>query len=178
MKITAVLSIAAMIGSTEIASADEIQLPPLKEGLWESHTQQIIQQKKIETVMKLCRTNALDKSMRSAGEEIRKSNHCVVVLTRQSANSFLSEMHCDKGPLRGSVNKTTMTYQGDTSYRVEQRMTMGQYETVTIIDDRYLGSCPSDMKPGDALMADGKKNQSWETIAGPSEKPRCLTGSP
>jgi len=63
MKITFVLSIATMIVSIEIASADEIQLPPLKEGLWESHTQQTIQQKKIETMMKLCRTNALDKSI-------------------------------------------------------------------------------------------------------------------
>jgi hypothetical protein len=157
MKITYFLSIATMIVSIENASADQIQLPPLKEGLWESHTHQVIQKRKVETVMKLCRTNALDKSMKSAGEEMRKSYHCVVVLTRQSANSFFSEMHCDKGPLSGSVNKTTMTYQSDTSYRVEQRMTMGQSETVTIIDERYLGSCPSDMKPGDALMADGKK---------------------
>jgi|ERR1022692_1479138 hypothetical protein len=107
--------------------------------------QQTIQQRKNDTVMKLYRTNALDKSMKSAGEDMRKSNHCVVVLTRQSANSFFSEMHCEKSPLSGSVNKTTMTCQGDTCYRVEQRMTMGQSETVTIIDERYLGSCPSDI---------------------------------
>jgi hypothetical protein len=35
-------------------------------------------------------------------------------------------------------------------------MTTGQSESVAIIDQRYLGSCPSDMKPGDAVMADGK----------------------
>jgi hypothetical protein len=28
---------------------------------------------------------------------------------------------------------------------------------VMIMDSKYLGSCPADMKPGDAVMADGKK---------------------
>jgi len=51
----------------------------------------------------------------------------------------------------------TMISQGDTSYHMEQHMTTGQSKTVTIIDERYLGSCTADMKPGDAVMADGKK---------------------
>jgi hypothetical protein len=65
-------------------------------------------------------------------------------------------MRCDAGPLAGSISKTTMTYKGDTSYHIEQHMT-GKSESVTIIDESYLGSCPPDMKPGDVVMADGKK---------------------
>jgi hypothetical protein len=140
-----------------IASADELQLPPMKEGLWESHTQQVIEQKKYETAMKICQTHELEKSMKSAGESLRKQNQCTEVVTRQSANSYSSESHCDKGPLTGSVTKTTITYQGDTSSHMELRMKNGPSETVTIIDSRYLGSCPADMKPGDAVMADGAK---------------------
>jgi len=36
-------------------------------------------------------------------------------------------------------------------------VTTPQSQTVTIIDDRFVGSCPADMKPGDAVMGDGKK---------------------
>jgi hypothetical protein len=36
-------------------------------------------------------------------------------------------------------------------------MKSGDSESVTIIDSRYLGSCPADMKPGDTVMADGTK---------------------
>ncbi|MGO9992259.1 MAG: DUF3617 domain-containing protein [Steroidobacteraceae bacterium] len=154
MTIRGFLGIAGILVSIATARSDEIQLPLLKEGLVESHTQMIFAKNKIESVMKLCSTHELDKSMKSAGESVRKRNHCTEVTTRLSVNSFSSEMHCDKD---GSVTKTTITYQGDTSSHVEQHTTTGQSESVTIIDQRYLGSCPSDMKPGDAVMADGKK---------------------
>jgi len=148
---------AVMFALIGFARADELQLPPAKDGLWQTHTQQVIQNKKIETSMKMCKSQELDKSMKSAGENIRKLNHCTDVVTRQSANSFLSESHCDKGPLSGAVTKTSMTYQADTSYHMEMHMKDAQSESVTIIDARYLGSCPADMKPGDVVMADGAK---------------------
>jgi hypothetical protein len=157
MTIEAFLSLAALYASIGIASADELQLPPTKEGLWESHTQQLIQNKKYETVIKICQSHELEKSMKSAGESLRKQNQCSELVTRQSANSYTSESHCDKGPLTGSVTKTTITYQGDTASHMEMHMTNGPSDTVTIVDSRYLGSCPADMKPGDAVTADGTK---------------------
>ena len=36
-------------------------------------------------------------------------------------------------------------------------MNAGKSETVMIMDAKYLGSCPTGMKPGDAVTADGKK---------------------
>jgi hypothetical protein len=155
--IEAFLSLAALSALIGMASADELQLPPTKEGLWESHTQQLIQNKKYETVMKICQSHEVEKSMKSVGESLRKQNQCSEVVTRQSANSYTSESHCDKGPLTGSVTKTTITYQGDTATHMELHMTNGASETVTIVDSRYLGSCPADMKPGDAVTADGTK---------------------
>lgn len=158
MKIS-ILSIFAMVlVSAGIASADEPQLPPLKEGLWEAHTQQTIQKNKFETVVKLCRTREFDKSlkesMKSVGENIRKANRCTESHTQLSANSYTAETHCEKD---GAVTKTMVSYQGDTSYHMEMHRTSGQSESVTIIDDRYVGSCPADMKPGDAVTGDGKK---------------------
>jgi hypothetical protein len=63
-------------------------------------------------------------------------------------------MHCDKD---ASDTKMTVTYQSDTSYHMEMHMKRGQSESVTIIDDRLVGRCPADMKPGDAVTGDGKK---------------------
>jgi hypothetical protein len=158
MKISILSTLATMFVTTGIAYADEPQLPPLKEGLWESRTQQVSQNNKFQTVMKLCRSHDFDKSMKasakSTGENLRKLNQCTDVTSKISANSYLSELHCAKD---GSVSKTTVTYQGDTSYHMELHRKDSKSESVTTIDDRYVGSCPADMKPGDAVMADGKK---------------------
>ena len=59
-------------------------------------------------------------------------------------------------PTVRAVQKPTMIYKGDSSYHMEQHMT-GTSESVTIIDESYLGSCPADMKPGDVVMANGTK---------------------
>jgi hypothetical protein len=158
MKIYLLSTCALVFVSAGIAVADEPQLPPLKEGLWESHTQMIIQNTKHDSVLKLCRTHQIDKSVKeqskAIGENLRKSRQCTDVITRQSAGSYSSESHCVKD---GSATKTTVTYQGDTSYHMEMHRKDNQSESVTTIDDKYVGSCPADMKPGDAVMGDGKK---------------------
>jgi hypothetical protein len=154
-----ILAAAAMLlASATIARADEPQLPPLKEGLWESHTQQKTKTNKIESVLKLCRTHEYDQIVRAsvklAGENTRKLNQCSETVKRKSANSYSSEMRC---VIDGSVTKVTMTFQGDTSYRMDMHLKNGKSETEMIIDDRYVGSCPSDMKPGDAVTGEGRK---------------------
>jgi hypothetical protein len=142
-----------------IARADEPQLPPLREGLWESHTLQKSKTNKTESVLKLCRTHEYDQTVRSsinlAGENTRKLNQCTEKVKRKSANSYSSEMHCARD---GSVTKVAMTFQGDTSYHMDMHLKSGNgAETEMTVDDRYVGSCPADMKPGDAVTGDGKK---------------------
>ncbi len=158
MKISILSAFALALVSAGIASADEPQLPPLKEGLWEAHTQQTIQKNKFETVVKLCRTREFDKSlkasMKSVGENLRKTNRCTENVNQLSASSYSTEMHCEKD---GTVTKTVVSFQGDASYHMEMHRISGQSESITIIDDRYVGSCPADMKPGDAVTGDGKK---------------------
>jgi hypothetical protein len=158
MKIYLLATCAMVFVSAGTAGADEPQLPQLKEGLWESHTQMTIQNTKHESVLKLCRTHQFDKSLKdqtkATGENLRKARQCTDIVTQQSANSYSSESHCAKD---GSVTKTTVTYQGDTSYHMEMHRKDNQSESVTTIDDKYVGSCPADMKPGDAVMGDGKK---------------------
>jgi hypothetical protein len=151
-------ALAVLLTSATIARADAPQLPPLREGLWESHTRQTTKGSNTETVLRLCRTHDYDQTVRSsmnlAGENTRKLNQCTEKVKRRSASSYSSEMHCAKD---SSVTKVTMTFQGDTSYHMDMQLKKGGSETVMIIDDRYVGSCPADMKPGDAVTGDGKK---------------------
>jgi hypothetical protein len=158
MTIRVLAAAAMLLASTTIARADDPQLPPLREGLWESHTQQKTKENKIDSVLTLCRTHGYDQTVRAsiklAGENTRKLNQCTETVKRKSATSYSSEMHCAKD---GSVTKVTMTFQGDTSYHMDMHLKNGRSETLMTVDDRYVGSCPSDMKPGDAVTGEGKK---------------------
>jgi hypothetical protein len=94
--------------------------------------------------------------MQATGEELSKKNECTSSVTQPSANTYVEESRCAKGPNAGSVTKVIYTYQGDTSSHTEMHMTLlGKTETVMLIDAKYLGSCPAGMKPGD-LIIDGK----------------------
>ena len=158
MKIHLVTACAIVLASAAAAVADQPQLPPLKEGLWESHTTMVMQNTKHESVLKVCRTHKTDKAVtdqsKATGENLRKLRQCTDTITHQSAGSYSSESHCAKD---GSVTKTTVTIQGDTSYHLEMHRKDSQSESATTIDDKYMGSCPADMKPGDAIMGDGKR---------------------
>ena len=158
MKIHLPATCAMVFVSSGIAIADEPQMPPLKEGLWESYSQMIIKNNKQASTLKVCRTHEIDKSVKertkAIGENMRKSRQCTDVVTQQSAGSYSSESHCVKD---GSVTKTTVTFQGNTSYHMEMLRKDSQSESAMTIDDKYVGSCPADMKPGDAVTEDGKK---------------------
>jgi hypothetical protein len=172
MKIHLLTTSAMVFVAAGIAVADQPELPPLKEGLWESHTQMIIQNSKHDSVLKLCRNHQFDKFLKdqskSTGENLRKARQCTDTITQQSAGSYSSESHCAKD---GSVTKITATFQGDTSYHMEMHRKDNQSESVTTIDDKYVGSCPVDMKPGDTVMADGKKFNLFTPAPAPAPAP-------
>jgi hypothetical protein len=139
-----------------IARADGIKPPPTKEGLWETHASQTQQGKTVsDRSVKMCQSNELTKSMQSNAEELRKKNDCTSSVTRPSANTYVEESRCTKGPNAGSVTKVIYTHQGDTASHTEMHIISGKSETVMIMDAKYLSSCPAGMKPGD-LVIDGK----------------------
>ena len=58
------------------------------------------------------------------------------------------------------VSKGTYTYESATSVRSESHATYtpafhGKSEETITEDQKYVGHCPSNMKPGDRLMSDG-----------------------
>jgi hypothetical protein len=136
-----------------IAAADEIKPPPMKDGLWETHSTQTQQGKSVsDTSVKMCQSKDLTKSKLSDGEELRKKNECTSRVTQTSPNAYVEESRCNKGPNAGSVTKVFYTYQGDTASRTEMHINVGQSAVVVIIDAKYLSSCPAGMKPGDLIV--------------------------
>jgi uncharacterized protein DUF3617 len=148
--------VAALLAWSGSAEADGIKPPPTKEGLWETHSTQTQQGKTVSNKpVKMCQSNETTKSMQSNAEELRKKNECTSNVTQPSANTYVEESTCAKGPNAGSVTKVVYTYQGDIASHTEMHMNVGKLETVMIIDAKYVGSCPAGMKPGDLIM-DGK----------------------
>ncbi len=153
MRFRPALLVAVVSVMSGIAGADEFKPPPMKDGLWETHSTQTQQGKTVfDTSVKMCRSKELTNSMQSSGEELRKKNACTSAVTQPSPNTYAEESRCAKGPNAGSVTKITYTYQGDTASHTEMHMNVGKSETVMIMDAKYLGSCPAGMKPGDLIM--------------------------
>jgi hypothetical protein len=158
MRLRPIWLVAVLSISIGIAGADEFKPPPMRDGLWESHSTQTREGKTvIDTSVKMCQTKELTKSMESTGEELRTKNKCTSIVTQPSPNTYVEESHCTEGPNAGSLTKVIYTYQGDTASHMEMHMNAGKAETVMIMDSKYLGSCPTGMKPGDVVMPDGKK---------------------
>ena len=150
------LLVAVLLACSGISAADGIKPPPTKEGLWETHSTQTQQGKTVfDKSIKMCQSKETTKSMESNGEELRKKNECTSNVTQPSANTYVEESRCAKGPNAGSVTKVVYTHKGDTASHTEMHVNAGNSETLMIMDAKYLGDCPAGMKPGDLIM-DGK----------------------
>src|ERR1700690_3141719 len=122
--------LSALIG---IAGADEFKPPPMKDGLWETHSRQTQQGKTaFDTSVKICQSKELTKSRQSSGEEMRKKNECTSAVTEPSPNTYVEESRCAKGPNAGSVTKVEYTYQGDTASHTEMHVNVGKSEPLMI----------------------------------------------
>jgi len=153
MTVKPALLVSLLSASIGISTADEIKPPPTKEGLWETHATQTQSGKTVsDHSVQMCQSKALTESMQSTAEELRKKNECTSNVTRPSNNSYVEESRCAKGSNAGSVTKVMYTYQGDTATHTEIHMTVGGTDTVMVMDAKFLGSCPTGMKPGDVVM--------------------------
>ena len=87
MRSRPVLVVAVLSASIGIAGADEFTPPPMKDGLWETHSSQTQQGKAVfDTSVKMCQSKELTKSLQSNGEELRKKNECTSTVTQPSPN--------------------------------------------------------------------------------------------
>jgi len=144
-----------------IVVAGAVDFPERKEGLWERHNQTIANpgNKKTELTSKICRDRAYDKSVTVTKP---RGKDCTSNLESLGGGRYASQSRCTIG---GTVieTKQTFTYQGNTSFHSETHMTYtpafsGRTDQTIILDEKYVGSCPVGMNPGDESTPTVKQN--------------------
>lgn len=155
MKKIALVSAAAL--GLQFAQAAEPS--ELKEGLWSIRTQLTDNpgNKRDDTTSTLCRNHAYDKSVIALAKDASKA--CKYD-ERLQGGKYSTEMHC---VVAGTVieTKATANYEGDTAVHGEDHTTYspslgGVSESIRIVDQKYIGSCPAGAQPGDLTTAGGK----------------------
>jgi hypothetical protein len=132
--------------------------PEVQAGLWEIHSQSIENpgSKKVDFTHKLCRDHAYDKA---ALEMAKSMKECTTNIVSLGAGKFSADSHCTIG---GTVivSKSTAVYASTTSEHSETHTTYtpalnGKTDEVMVQDQKYVGSCPAGVTPGDQISADG-----------------------
>jgi hypothetical protein len=146
---------AAVFGNVR---ADELQPPFTKDGLWQATTSHTAAGKPNQMTMKICQDHGTQQKDRELSAQLRAKDQCAHTTTQAGPGVYVVEKKCTTGPNAGSSSKSTMTFQGDTAYRLDMHMTSSTgAESAMSIEAKYLGPCPADMKPGDTVMPDGRK---------------------
>jgi hypothetical protein len=158
-RVRTLLILSAAIGATVAGGirADEIQPPFTKDGLWEATTSHTMAGKTTQTTLKMCQSRDTQQKERELSAQLRQKDQCTHTTTQPGPGTYVTEKKCTTGPNAGSTSKSTMTFQGDTAYRLDMHMNRAGTESAMTIEAKYLGPCPPDMKPGDTVLADGQK---------------------
>ena len=139
--------------------------PEMKEGLWSVHKQSMQNpgNKKTDSTSTICRSHAYDQHALSLTKNVKG---CTMVSESFQSGKRNQEMRCVMGATV-VVSKGTSTYQGDTAAHSETHATYtppmaGISEMTMIMDQKYVGSCPVGMQPGDMTTPDGRVAHLWQ----------------
>ena len=164
MKITKML-VYATAALLPIGIAIAANVPDVKEGLWSIHTQSIDNPGNVKSdhTSTICRNHAYDEHVMSLAKNMKG---CAVGSERVDGNKYILEMHCTVGTTVIASTGTT-TFDGDTSTHSESHATYtpamaGISEMTMIQDQKYVGSCPAGVQPGDMTSEDGRVTHLWK----------------
>jgi hypothetical protein len=156
MMISRICAVAAVL--LPILAVRAAELPDIQEGLWEIHSQGIENpgNKKTNFTHKLCRDHSYDRAALAMAKNMKG---CSSTIDSLGGGKFAAESHCS---IAGTavVSKGIATYQSATSTHSETHTTYapafaGKTDEILIQDQKYVGSCPGGMKPGDQMGEDG-----------------------
>jgi Protein of unknown function (DUF3617) len=156
------------VGATvllSLASAHAADPPDVKEGLWSSQTQTIDNpgNKRGGGLVTICRSHAYDQYVKDLAARMPG---CKKLSENSSGHIRTSALQCTVGNTVIDTKETT-TFQHDTAIHSETHATYtpplyGVSDSTMIMDQKYLGSCPAEMQPGDMKGADGKIVNTWK----------------
>lgn len=146
--------------SSNIALAEE--LPPMKAGLWET----VMTEGGRSTTTKHCMGDQA--SIREVLETTKSlmQGMCEQSEITKSGDSYISKFNCNMGVTKLEV-ASVITGDFNSEYTVTTKSTMnpplmGNSGSSSSGTSKYQGACPSDMKPGDIIMDNGKKMNTME----------------
>jgi hypothetical protein len=159
-----------------IGVAHAVDQPERKEGLWSIHMQTIPTagndesgnktSKTTESSQKICRSHAFDEYARSVEEKGNKDRGCTTISESFRDGKYSREMHC---VMHGTIimdSKETSSFQGDTAIHTESSGSLwtglGGGNSTMIQDEKYVGSCPEGVQPGDVIEEEGKVTHLWK----------------
>ena len=141
-----------------VGAVHAAELPLTQEGLWDVHIRTTIAPKKTLTVTnyRLCRDHA---SERAANVLFQNVRGCSVATTATGGGRFAVQTRCAT-PASVILTRATLTYHGATARHAESKTTYtppieGKTQATSVEDQKFVGACPADMKPGDRRAADG-----------------------
>ena len=160
------------------------QLPRLKAGLWEMERAGDRVPPPMNK-MTMCLDDTVQKQMFDMGVGAM-AGMCSKHDFSFSGNRGSGDFICDIAGSR-MHSTSTMTLNGDTSYRTEIHTTyeppfMGQTASTTILSARRLGECKQGQRPGDMVMPNGQTMNVRDIMGGakgppPGAPPRPPQGS-
>jgi hypothetical protein len=146
-------------------SARAADPPDVKEGLWSSQTQTLDNpgNKRGGGIVTICRSHAYDQYVKDMAA---KMPGCKKLSESVRGHIHTRALRCTVGNTVIDTRETT-TFQGDSAVHSETHVTYtpplyGVSESTMIMDQKYLGSCPADLQPGDMKSIDGKIVNTWK----------------
>jgi len=148
----------AWLGATGAGGAWAATLPATQEGLWEVRVQTTTKPANTRrtTLYKECRDHAFDQA---AGELWSHVQGCTAQTDALGGDTYSVHTRCES---RGTVITTrgTLRYTGTAARRIQNQVTYappisGKTGVVTVTDEKYVGACPSTLRPGDRIGSDG-----------------------
>jgi len=150
---------AALTVLTLLGTAQAIDRPLMREGLWKIHNIDSTPGSKPEEYnYSICRDHAYDKS---AEDLVAKMKECTISPATVSGNKRTYTSTCKIPNVTTISGTVTVTWDGDTAFQSVSHTTYspafyGKTEETSIMDEAYVGACPSGMNVGDHMDAAGK----------------------
>ena len=146
-----------LLGSLLTATALADELPQVRAGLWEIRSGD---GGRASGAVQQCIDDPTFREMLQTGQRLMGSA-CSPLAIRRTGDRYVASIRCLLGPATmESIAELTGDFQ--TNYQSVTRTSftpplMGQGGSTEVSRGRYLGACAPGMKPGDAILPDGRR---------------------
>jgi hypothetical protein len=164
------------------ALAQAQDAPKRKSGLWEVTWTSARQEGKSHD-MQMCVEQATDNPLLHLNEGLRRET-CKVSKIRRDGDQMTVDAACSLGKTTATT-RAVITGKFDSAYKIETKSTFdpplrGKTEGGASQEGRWVGPCKPDQRPGDVILANGKKlnvnDQDTSTTGKTGAAPGALPG--